>query len=59
MKLFKKKPEPIMIDRSKLTAEGILELSRQKPGIVFSQSVFLELIRQLDERVKKLEKKKK
>jgi hypothetical protein len=65
MKLFVKKSkpkpgdEPIFIPRDQLTLQKIIEVFNQKPGITISPGVILELLRQMDERIKKLETKKK
>jgi len=57
MKLFKPKPKKVLIPRDQFNIQKIIELVINKQVTELSPLVFLELIRQLDERVKKLESK--
>jgi len=58
MKLFNK-PKKVMLTRDQVTISNLIQLAASGKLTELNSLVLLELLRQMDERIKKLETKKK
>jgi hypothetical protein len=59
MNLFKPKPQKVMLTREQVTISNLIQLAASGKLSEVNSLVLLELLRQLDERINKLETKKK